>query len=152
MKVYILIAEKFVNGSKSDVEPFTTKEDAETAMRIAWGKAISEYRDSGMEPLKEECFIDDNYAVFTRRNIINGKSLVESIETWKIRESELDIQVAVRVEDGLVQEAYSNADVQVEVYNVDFSEFPEDEEIAESDKREKEWEEETQKPGWRQVW
>ena len=152
MKVYILIAEKFVNGSKSDVEPFTTKEDAETAMRIAWGKALSEYRDSGMEPLKEECFIDDNYAVFTRRNIINGKSLVESIETWKIRECEPDIQVAARVEDGLVQEAYSNADVQVEVYNVDFSEFPEDEEIAESDKREKEWEEETQKPGWRQVW
>ena len=147
MKIYTMITEKLISGSISAVESFATKEEAETAMREDWENAVTEYKSTGKEPLKEECLIKDGYALLIRRSSTDRNAPIE-----KIGEAEFDVQVAVRVEDGLVQEVRSNTDVQVEVYDLSLPEFPEAGDEDERDKREKEWEEVTRKPGWRQVW
>ena len=152
MNIYTMITEKLISGSISAVESFATKEEAETAMREDWENAVTEYKSTGKEPLKEECLIKDGYALLIRRSSTDRNAPIEKIEIWKIREAEFDVQVAVRVEDGLVQEVRSNTDVQVEVYDLSLPEFPEAGDEDERDKREKEWEEVTRKPGWRQVW
>lgn len=152
MKFYTMITEKLISGSVSAVESFATKEEAETAMREDWENAVTEYKSTGKEPLKEECLIKDGYALLIRRSSTDRNAPIEKIEIWKIREAEFDVHVAIRVEDGLVQEVRSNTDVQVDVYDLSSPEFPEEGEEAERDKREKEWEEETRKPSWRHVW
>ena len=73
-------------------------------MREDWENAVTEYKSTGKEPLKEECLIKDGYALLIRRSSTDRNAPIEKIEIWKIREAEFDVQVAVRVEDGLVQE------------------------------------------------
>ena len=49
------------------------------------------------------------YYAAVRKTISTDRNApIEKIEIWKIREAEFDVQVAVRVEDGLVQEVRSN--------------------------------------------
>lgn len=62
------------------------------------------------------------------------------------------MQIAVRVKGGLVEEVHANADVSVEVYDLDVSDFPDDGEQDEADKKEVELEELVKSPGWRNVW
>lgn len=64
----------------------------------------------------------------------------------------MDVQVAVRVQGGLVQDVHANADVSVNVYDLDVSDFPDEGEQAEADKKEAELEELVKAPGWRAVW
>lgn len=71
---------------------------------------------------------------------------------WRIEEKELDVQVAVRVAGGLVQEVYSNADVGVDVYDLDVSDFPDEGEQEAADQKEAELDELVKSPGWRAVW
>ena len=152
MKIYTMTTEKLISGSISDVEPFATKEEAEAAMRKDWEKSVAEYKATGKEPIKAECLIKDGYALLIRRSSTDRNAPIEKIEIWKIREAEFDAQAAVRAENGLVREVRSNSDIRVEVYDLSLPEFPEAGEENERDKREKEWEEVTRKPGWRQIW
>ena len=62
------------------------------------------------------------------------------------------MQVAVRVAGGLVQEVHSNADVDVDVYDLDVSDFPDEGEQEAVDQKEAELEELVKSPGWRAVW
>ena len=62
------------------------------------------------------------------------------------------ISVAVEVRGGLVQNIYSNGDVSAEVYNLDISDFPDEGEEDEADRRSKELEELCRQPGWKAIW
>ena len=46
------------------------------------------------------------------------------IERWRIEEQDLAVEVAVKVHGGLVQSAVANADVDLDVYDLDVSDFP----------------------------
>lgn len=74
------------------------------------------------------------------------------VEVWRIEEKELDVNIAVKVHGGMVQEVYSDADVGVEVYDLDSSDFPEESELTETEQRERELDEQIAQPGWRAVW
>ena len=64
----------------------------------------------------------------------------------------MNVQVAIRVKGGLVQTVYSNSDVDVDVYDLDVSDFPDEGEAEEADRKEKELDELCGNPGWRAVW
>lgn len=66
--------------------------------------------------------------------------------------SKICVSVAVEVRGGLVQNIYSNGDVSAEVYDLDISDFPDEGEEDEADKRSKELEELCRQPGWKAIW
>ena len=66
--------------------------------------------------------------------------------------SKICVSVAVEVRGGLVQNIYSNGDVSAEVYDLDISDFPDEGEEDEADKRSKELEELCRQPGWKAMW
>lgn len=76
------------------------------------------------------------------------EALVKYIESYK----ETTPKVAVEVKGGLVQNVYADADVSVEVYDLDVSDFPDDGEHDEADNKEAELEELVKSPGWRNIW
>lgn len=76
------------------------------------------------------------------------EALVKYIEGYK----EAAPKVAVEVKGGLVQNVYANADVSVEVYDLDVSDFPDEGEQKEADDKEAELEDLVKSPGWRNVW
>ena len=51
-----------------------------------------------------------------------------------------------------MQAVYSDADVGVEVYDLDSSDFAEKSELTETERRERELDEQIAQPGWRAVW
>lgn len=61
-------------------------------------------------------------------------------------------KVIIRVEGGLVQAVYSDGDVDVEVVDLDVSDFPEEGEQEAADKRREEMEETIKQEGWKEVW
>lgn len=52
----------------------------------------------------------------------------------------------------MLRSVYSNSDVDVDVYDLDVSDFPDEGEAEEADRKEKELDELCSNPGWRAVW
>lgn len=145
MKIYILLYEQDTDyGCGAEVSAFIRKEDAQAAMRVGWESSVESWKYNAKEHKDEdECYCEEESAV-----IRDGMDSVR----WHIEEQDLDVQVAVRVQGGLVQNVHANADVSVNVYNLDVSDFPDEGEQDEADKREAELEELAKAPGWRAVW
>ena len=145
MKIYNLIHEQDTDAAWGcDVRSFTDKLSAQNAMRESWESTVKAWEYDAKEHKDEdECECCESTAV------IRDDSDVES---WRIEEQELDVQIAVRVKGGLVEEVHANADVSVEVYDLDVSDCPDDGGQDEADKKEVELEELVKSPGWRNVW
>lgn len=145
MKVYILVCEQNTDYKfGADVSSFIRKEDAQTAMRTDWEDSVVTcgYNKRDHEG-EDECYCEENCAV-----IRDG---IDSV-CWRIEEHELDVQVSVRVEDGMVQDVKANADIIAEVYDLDMSEFADEKDFEEQNEKEDALEELENTPGWRSVW
>lgn len=146
MKIYILIHVQDTDDV-CDANPtvFKSKEAAYAVMKTEWENAIKNWNFDTSEPATDEheCDCDETSAV-----IHEGMNA----EFWRIEEQELDVQVAVEVEGGLVQNIYANADVYPDVYDLDVSSYPEEGEEDEADQKRAELEELVNTPGWRSVW
>lgn len=145
MKVYILVHEQDTDAAWGcNVKPFTDKQAALDAMRADWQESVKDWEcDAKEHSNDDECECGEATAV-----IRDG----DDVESWRIEEHELDVRAAVRVKGGLVEEVQANADVNVEVYDLDVSGFPDEGEQNEADKKEAELEELVKAPGWRAVW
>lgn len=145
MELYILMQQsdtRYCTGS--DAELFTDKPTAQAAMRRQFEDALEE---SGLD--KDDLSGDD---------IIEcGDSHAEisdgiDFQSWKITEYDLDVHIAVEVCGGMVSRVYSNADVSADVYDLDVSDFPDDGEQAEADRKKSELEQLIKIDGWKPVW
>ena len=145
MKIYVLVYEQDTDcGCDAEVSTFIRKEDAQATMRAGWEESVESWEYNSKEHKDEdECYCEEESAV-----IRDGMDSVR----WRIEEHDLDVQVAVRVKGGLVDEVHANADVNVDVYDLDVSDFPDDGEQDEADKKEAELDELVKAPGWRAVW
>ena len=146
MKIYNLIHEQDTDAAWGcNVKSFTDKEAAQKAMREDWEDSIksSDFDTSALVTDEHYHECDMEHAVIRDDN---------DVESWRIEEQDLDVQVAVRVKGGLVEEVHANADVNVDVYDLDVSDFPDEGEQDEADKKEAELEELIKAPGWRAVW
>lgn len=145
MKVFVLINEQDTDASnQSTVQLFLDKEAARAEMRKQFKAELPSWNvDAENLTDDQECECGEDTAVI--RNDPDSTN-------WRIEEKELDVQVAVRVAGGLVQEVHSNADVGVDVYDLDVSDFPDKGEQEAADQKEAELDELVKSPGWRVVW
>ncbi len=145
MKIYLLICEQDTDAAwGSNVKPFLNHEDAQTAMREDWEDELKAWEFADHEHNDEdECSCGADAAVIRENN---------DVESWRVEEHDLDVHVAVNVQGGLVQGAIANADVDVDVYDLDVSDFPDEGEEEVADVKRAEYEELSKTPGWRRVW
>lgn len=145
MKIYMLLYKQDTDcGCDAEATAFIRKEDAQAVMRASWEKSVESWEYNAKEHKDEdECYCEEESAV-----IRDGMDSVY----WCIEEQDLDVQVAVRVKGGLVEEVHANADVSVDVYDLDVSDFPDEGEQDEADRKEAELAERVKAPGWRNVW
>lgn len=147
MKVYNLIYLEDDNTIDAAAAPFLTMEAAQAAMKDGWEARLKIW---GIDPEEEqteehswECgeyfasIRDDQRSVF---------------ESWKITEHDLDVQVAVKVYGGLVQQIIANAGVSAEVYDLDVSDFPDEGEQEIAIAKETEYKKLQKDTGWEKVW
>lgn len=145
MKLYILMQQsdtRYYTGS--DAELFVDKPSAQAAMRRQFEEALDE---SGLD--KDDLSGDD--IVECGENHAEISDGID-FQSWKITEYDLDVRVAVEVRGGMVSHVYSNADISAEVYDLDVSDFPDDGEQAEADRKESELEQLVKIDGWKPVW
>lgn len=145
MTIYILIHEQDTDAAWGcDVKSFVDKQVAQDAMRTDWQETVKGWEYDAKEHKDEdECYCEEDSAVI--RDDCD-------VESWRIEEQELDVRVAVRVKGGMVQSVYANTDVNVEVYDLDVSDFPDEGEEDKAAEEEAELEKLVTSPGWRAVW
>ncbi len=146
MKIYVLIHEQDTDSAwGSHVSLFLNRDLAEATMRKCWEDTLKSWEfDLDKEMYDDHCweYNHDNAAV------LDGTD----IERWRIEEQDLAVEVAVKVHGGLVQSAVANADVDLDVYDLDVSDFPDEGEEDETDERRRVFEELASRPDWRSVW
>lgn len=146
MKIYVLIHEQDTDSTwGSHVSLFLNRDLAEATMRKCWEDTLKSWEfDLDKEMYDDHCweYNHDNAAV------LDGTD----IERWRIEEQDLAVEVAVKVHGGLVQSAVANADVDLDVYDLDVSDFPDEGEEDETDERRRVFEELASRPDWRSVW
>lgn len=145
MKVFVLINEQDTDASnQSTVDLFLDKDAARTEMRKQFEDALPAWNLNPDNLCDEqECECGEDTAVI--RDDPDSTN-------WRIEEKELDVQVAIRVHGGLVQEVSANADVGVDVYDLDIFDFPDEGEVEEVEERKEELDKLVKSPGWRSVW
>ena len=146
MKIYVLIHEQDTESAwGSHVSLFLNRDLAEATMRKCWEDTLKSWEfDLDKEMYDDHCweYNHDNAAV------LDGTD----IERWRIEEQDLAVGVAVKVHGGLVQSVIANADVDLDVYDLDVSDFPDEGEENEADERRRVFEELASRPDWRSVW
>lgn len=146
MKIYVLIHEQDTESAwGSHVSLFLNRDLAEATMRKCWEDTLKSWEfDLDKEMYDDHCweYNHDNAAV------LDGTD----IERWRIEEQDLVVGVAVKVHGGLVQSVIANADVDLDVYDLDVSDFPDEGEEDEADERRRVFEELASRPDWRSVW
>lgn len=146
ISIYVLIHEQDTESAwGSHVSLFLNRDLAEASMRKCWEDALKSWEfDLDKEMYDDHCweYNHDNAAV------LDGTD----IERWRIEEQDLAVGVAVKVHGGLVQSVIANADVDLDVYDLDVSDFPDEGEEDEADERRRVFEELASRPDWRSVW
>ena len=145
MKLYILIHEQDTDSAwGAGVHPFLDRNTAQDVMRKAHMAAIRAWAfDEALRTEEHESYCNEDKAV-----IRDGTNM----ESWRIEEHEVNVEIAIEVKQGLVQDIYANTDVYPDVYDLDVPDYAEDDEVEERDTKEAELEKRKQQPGWRSVY
>ena len=145
MTIYVLIHEQDTDSVwGADVNLFLDVGAARASMRASYEATVRAWGfDESIQTEEHEAYCNDEKAV------IRDDS---DVENWRIEETSVDVEVAIRVKGGLVQAIYANADVYPDVYDLDVSDFPDEGEQDAADDKEAELEQRTSQPGWRSVW
>lgn len=140
MKLFVLIHERDTDTEwGAAVSLFVGKEAAQEAMRASWKNTIRGW-DFDVSIQTEEC----NCACGEETATITDGT---NFEHWRIEERSLDVEVAVQVKNGLVQEIYANADVSAKVCDLDAAVVS-----GEADGLSKRLEELVRAPGWKSIY
>lgn len=146
MYIYVLNHKKKVeSGWESDYRLFLTEEAAKAAMCMDLENTLKAYGIIDMGMAFDDAFWGSSSS---RKFIWNGKA----IETWSVEAQDLDVKVAVKVHGGMVQSVIANAAVDVDVYDLDVSSYPEEGEEDEADEKRRLYQELASRPDWREVW
>lgn len=147
MKVYLLVHVMDSDSWGVDVDAFLSKEKAQKSMRDSWQAALKEWgvdaRSKQNDEQSWEC--DDTSASIS-------DYCKNEFEHWEIHEKNTDVKVAIKIHEGMVKSVISNAGVDVDVYDLDISDYKEEGEEDEADQMEKEFNELSNLPDWGDVW
>lgn len=148
MKVYMLVHKQDTSSMwDADADIFLTKEKAQEVMQEQYRTALESWGINDLTEPSEDFHwtCDENQAE------ISDDCKCE-YEQWQIQEKELDVKAAVEVRGGLVQSVIANAGIDVDVYDLDVSDFPDDGEVDEADRKGREFTELSNRPDWGSVW
>ena len=148
MKVYMLVYKQDASSAwDADADIFLTKEKAQEAMQEQYRTSLESWGINDLTEPSEDFHwtCDENQAE------ISDDCKCE-YEQWQIQEKELDVKAAVEVRGGLVQSVIANAGIDVDVYDLDVSDFPDDGEVDEADRKGREFTELSNRPDWGSVW
>ena len=148
MKVYMLVHKQDTSSMwDADADIFLTKEKAQEVMQEQYRAALESWGINDLTEPSEDFHwtCDENQAE------ISDDCKCE-YEQWQIQEKELDVKAAVEVRGGLVQSVIANAGIDVDVYDLDVSDFPDDGEVEEADRKGREFTELSNRPDWGSVW
>ena len=148
MKVYMLVHKQDTSSMwYADADIFLTKEKAQEVMQEQYRAALESWGINDLTEPSEDFHwtCDENQAE------ISDDCKCE-YEQWQIQEKELDVKAAVEVRGGLVQSVIANAGIDVDVYDLDVSDFPDDGEVDEADRKGREFTELSNRPDWGSVW
>lgn len=148
MKVYMLVHKQDTSSMwDADADIFLTKEKAQEVMQEQYRDALESWGINDLTEPSEDFHwtCDENQAE------ISDDCKCE-YEQWQIQEKELDVKAAVEVRGGLVQSVIANAGIDVDVYDLDVSDFPDDGEVDEADRKGREFTELSNRPDWGSVW
>lgn len=145
MKIYCLLStESGPLKSSATVDPFLYHEEAQSAMRAAYERKLTALPfDVSLQADWHRCSCEKDLA-----SIIDGAGSY----TWCVQERELDVQVAVEVQGGLVQNIYANTGINAQVYDLDLTDIQEEGGPTEGELRQAALADVTSAPGWRRVW
>lgn len=148
MKIYMLVYKQDTSSMwDADADIFLTKEKAQEVMQEQYRAALESWGINDLTEPSEDFHwtCDENQAE------ISDDCKCE-YEQWQIQEKELDVKAAVEVRGGLVQSVIANAGIDVDVYDLDVSDFPDDGEVDEADRKGREFTELSNRPDWGSVW
>lgn len=148
MKVYMLVHKQDTSSMwDADADIFLTKEKAQEVMQEQYRAALESWGINDLTEPSEDFHwtCDENQAE------ISDDCKCE-YEQWQIQEKELDVKAAVEVRGGLVQSVIANAGIDVDVYDLDVSDFPDDGEVDEADRKGRKFTELSNRPDWGSVW
>lgn len=148
MKVYMLVHKQDTSSMwDADADIFLTKEKAQEVMQEQYRASLESWGINDLTEPSEDFHwtCDENQAE------ISDDCKCE-YEQWQIQEKELDVKAAVEVRGGLVQSVIANAGIDVDVYDLDVSDFPDDGEVDEADRKGREFTELSNRPDWGSVW
>lgn len=145
MKIYCLFSTQSApTKSNATVDLFLDHNMALAEMKTAYERKLAALPfDVSLQTDWHSCSCEKDLA-----SIIDGAHTY----TWCVQEHELDIQVAVEVQGGLVQNIYANADVWAEVYDLDLTDIQEEGGPSEGELCQAALAEQIGAPGWRSVW
>lgn len=109
--------------------------------------------NSAVESRESEssCTQDEDILEANNNAIDKANALINNLRSQMENPIE-KLGVAVEVQGGLVQAAYANGDIFVDVYDLDVSDFPDPGEQEAADQREAELRELVSSPGWSTVY
>lgn len=148
MKVYMLVHKQDTSSMwDADADIFLTKEKAQEVMQEQYRAALESWEINDLTEPSE----DFHWTCDEDQAEISDDCKCE-YEQWQIQEKELDVKAAVEVRGGLVQSVIANAGIDVDVYDLDVSDFPDDGEVDEADRKGREFTELSNRPDWGSVW
>lgn len=117
MKLYIVVHEN-ASGPKDSVDTklYLTEDAAEEGIYQEWTALMTEMG-----------ILDDYFSFDGLRNDCKSMKKItwngKVVHRWEINEQNLDIEAIIKVKGGMVQSVIANADVSVEVYDLDVSSY-----------------------------
>lgn len=147
MKVYILIRKMDDFESSAVATPHLSLEAAQAAMADDFKDILEVF---GLSPNDEQ--EEEKQWGIEEKSAHIRYDICSRYADWSIQEQDLPVQLAIRVRDGMVQEAIANADISVDVFDLDSQDLAEDGKTFEADRLDADYQKLGKEPGWRAVY
>lgn len=147
MKVYILIRKMDDFESSAAATPHLSLEAAQAAMADDFKDILEVF---GLSPNDEQ--EEEKQWGIEEKSAHIRYDICSRYADWSIQEHDLPVQLAIRVRDGMVQEAIANADISVDVFDLDSQDLAEDGKTFEVDRLDADYQKLGKEPGWRAVY
>lgn len=147
MKVYILIRKMDNFESSAVATPHLSLEAAQAAMADDFKDILEVF---GLSPNDEQ--EEEKQWGIEEKSAHIRYDICSRYADWSIQEHDLPVQLAIRVRDGMVQEAIANADISVDVFDLDSQDLAEDGKTFEADRLDADYQKLGKEPGWRAVY
>ena len=147
MKIFVLTRKMDDFESTAVATPYLSLEAAQAAMTEDFKDILEVF---GLSPDDEQ--EEEKQWGIEEKSAHIRYDICSSYADWSIQEHDLPVQMAIRVREGMVQEAIANADIYVEVFDLDTQDLAEDGKTFEADRLDADYQKLGKEPSWRAVY